>query len=323
MADSPSGSSKAPVAVLEYEPSAFELTLLRHKTKLILVGVLAVVGTAGYWGYRLYKEASHKDAAVEFTRAQTVDELKQVAANHATQTAGGNATILAADYVSTERPKEAVDMLKQLQSASPDHPLAPLIAWRIAEYQSLAGDAAAAEQSYEAVAKAGTPFSAFALLRLGDARWAAGDSTKAQEYYNKILSTGAMSGSPVRAVATERVERDLKAKAPVLVDYKEDLLPPPSTGAPFGNINLDSGATPGSPNPSLLPGLDLPQIPASPEPVLPADPAPAAPPAGETTPPVAPSTPAADPATPAAPENAPEPATPPPAAPPAEEKPNP
>src|SRR5687767_8202435 len=92
-------SNKAPVAVLEYEPSAFEMTLLKHKSKLILVGVIAILGTVGYWGYRLYKEATHKSAAVEFTRAETVEDLKKVAAEHAAQTAGGDATILAAEYV--------------------------------------------------------------------------------------------------------------------------------------------------------------------------------------------------------------------------------
>ncbi len=109
--------SKAPVAVLEYEPSAFEVALIKHKSKLILVGILAVVGTAGYWGYRLYREATHKSAAVAFTRAQTVEDLKKVATSYSGQSAAGNAVVLAAEQVSAERPAEAIEMLKGFLSS--------------------------------------------------------------------------------------------------------------------------------------------------------------------------------------------------------------
>lgn len=294
MSDNPT-SSKAPVAVLEYEPSAFEDMLLKHKSKLILVAVLAVAGTGGYWGYRLYKEASHKSAAVAFVRANTVEELRNVASKYEGQTAAGNALILAAENMSSDRPKEAVDMLRDFLARNPQHPLRDLAAYRIAEYLMLSGDTAGAANEYETVAKSGTAYSAFALLRLGDLSWGAGDTTKAQEYYNKILTDGAMSASPVRAVAQNRVEKGLKTKPPVLVEYKEEP-PPPTPGAPninvpgLGDINVDPGTAPGGD--SLLPPPDLgasptapapasTPVPSSPAEAVPAIPGEAPPPASE------------------------------------------
>ena len=284
--------TKAPVAVLEYEPSAFELALIKHKSKLILVGVLTVVGTAGYWGYRLYTEATHKSAAVAFSRAQSVEDLKKVANERSGQTAGGNAAILAADLVSADRPAEAVEMLRGFVSKNPAHPLLDLASFRIAEYSAAARDAAGAEKEYEAVAKANSPYSAFALLRLGDMKWGAGDATKAKEYYDRILTTQSMAGSPARSAAQRRVDKDIKAKAPELVEYKEEPpAPPPATpGAPNGPeaTGTDLNGDPGS----LLPPPALPKFPTQPEPMPETPPAeapkPVTPAAIEATPPAAP-----------------------------------
>ncbi len=225
--------NQVPVAVLEYEPTAFEEQLLKHKSKLILVAVLAVGGTLGYWGWKLYKDSAHTKAAVAFTRANTVEELKAVAAGHSGQTAAGNALVLAADRLSADKPAEAIALLRDFLAQHPEHPLRDLAAWRIAEYTAATGDAAAAEKEYETVAGAGTPFSGFAMLRLGDAKWAAGDKEKAREIYEKILTNAAMSGNPARVAAKDRVDRALKAVAPALVDFVEpELLPPPKLDPP-------------------------------------------------------------------------------------------
>lgn len=246
------------MAVLEFEHSGFEQTLIKHKGKLILVGVLALLGTVGFWGYRLYKEASQKAAAVDFVRAQTVADLKKVAESHPHQPAGGNAMVLAAQFLSDERPGEAIDMLKSFLEKYPDHPLRDLASWRIAEYFVLFGDTASAEKQYDAVSKANSPYSPFALLRLGDMKWAEGNTDKAREYYDMILHSNAMAGSPVHAAAQQRVDKALKAKAPELVEYKEEA--PKLPGGPdnseikvpaFGDIN---NIVPNLNKPPPLPG---------------------------------------------------------------------
>jgi predicted negative regulator of RcsB-dependent stress response len=225
--------NQVPVAVLEYEPTAFEQQLLKHKSKLILVAVLAVGGTLGYWGWRIFKDSAHNKAGVAFTRANTVEELKKVASEHSGQTAAGSALLLASERLGTDKPAEAVALLRDFLSQHAEHPLRDLAAWRIAEYTAATGDAAAAEKEYEAVAAAGTPFSGFALLRLGDIRWGTGDTEKAKEIYDRILTNPAMSGNPARIAARDRVERALKAKPPALVEYVEpELLPSPKLDVP-------------------------------------------------------------------------------------------
>ena len=291
--------TKAPVAVLEYEPSGFEQTLIRHKSKLILVGIIAVAGTLGYWGWRLYGEATHTSAAVAFTRAQTVSELKDVAEKHAGKAGAGSALVLAAEKLSAERPGEAIGLLKDFLAKYEKHPARDLAAFHIAEYYMASGDVASAEKEYDAVANAGTPFSAFALLRLGDIKWGAGDTEKAREIFQRVLGNSAMSGSPARGVAQVRIERALKSKAPVLVEYKEET-PPATPGAPaapgaseFKVPGLGDFGTPGrSPSDSLLP---LPSLDTPPPPV----PSPSPVPDGTAPPAATPAPPAETPAPPA------------------------
>jgi predicted negative regulator of RcsB-dependent stress response len=277
-----SDSSKVPVAVLEYEPSGFEQTLLKHKTKLILVGVLALASTGGYYCYKLWKEAANKSAAVDFVRASSVKDLKSVAEKHSGKPAGGDALILAADRLSADRPGEAIDLLKDFLSKYPEHPLRGLAEFRIAEYFMLSNDAGSAEKQYEVVSKANTAWSPLAQLRLGDMKWAAGDTAAAQGYYEVIMRSSSTAAGAVRPVAKDRVEKGIKAKAPVPVDYKEEA--PGFDGINLGNLN-------GGPNPggSLLPPPRLPFDPTQPPPSSPPAPTPPVPPPGaEATPPVIP-----------------------------------
>ena len=302
--------SKPPVAVLEYEPTAFEYLLIRHKPKIILVAVLAIGGTVAYWGQRLWTEHKQKDAALAFVRAGTVAELKDVAAKHGTENGAGNALIQAAALLSTERPGEAVDTLKDFLAKFPNHPLRDLAAFRIGDYLLQTPDKAGAEKELEAVAGTTSPYAPLALLRLGDLKWGSGDAEAAKKYYDRILTTPAFAGTPIRAQAEDRVTNKLKQKPPVLVEYVPEPTPTPgapndgSPGADPGakGFNVDSllGPTPGEPAPEPAPAEPMPATPeaapATPEPATPA-PAPAAEPAPTT------------------PEPAPAPATPAPAAP--------
>jgi hypothetical protein len=320
MADTP----KVPVAVLEYEPSGFEQTLIKHKTKLILVGVLALAGTGGYWGYRLYKEASHRSASVDFVRANSVQDLKAVAEKHSGKPSGGDALVLAAEKLSAERPGEAVDLLKDFLSKYPEHPLRGLASFRMGEYYALSGDNTSAEKEYDAVARANNAFSPLAQLRLGDMKWAAGDTAKAQEYYDSIQKSASTAANAVRGIAKDRIENRLKAKPPVLVDYVPEPVTstPPAPGLPghtpgFENINLGNlngaGETP-TPDGALLPPprgrFDPTQVPVPPSAPPPISPAEGSKPPASATPPAPGVPPASTPAKPA--QDTPPPVTPPP-----------
>jgi predicted negative regulator of RcsB-dependent stress response len=246
--------SKVPVATLEYEPTSFEQTLLKHKSKLILVGVLAVAGAVGYWGWRLTKDSKHHSAAVDFTRAGSVEDLKKVAKEHPGETAAGDAMILAADKLFTDnKGSDAIALLKDFLSQYPEHPLKDLASWRLAEYLAAGGDIAAATPAYETVSQSNSPFSGLAMLRLGDIKWGAGENEKAREYYDKILRNPAMTGNPARTEAQERIDVGLKWKPPTPVEYVAPLLPPPKIDQ---NNNRGRNAFPMGDNPSdiSLPG---------------------------------------------------------------------
>ena len=47
--------AQPPVAVLEYEPSAFERILMMHRSKLLLVAGLSVAGALTYFGIKVFK----------------------------------------------------------------------------------------------------------------------------------------------------------------------------------------------------------------------------------------------------------------------------
>jgi len=220
--------SKPPVAVLEYEPSAFENLLIQHKPKLILVGLLAILGTTAYWGQRLWSEHKQKEAALSFVRAETVADLKKTAADHGSEAGAGSALVLAASLLSADRPGEAVDTLKEFISKFPNHPLRDLAAFRIGDYLLQSPDKAGAEKELETVAATGSIYAPIALLRLGDLKWAAGDTEAAKKFYDKILTTPAFAGSPVRAEAQTRVDSKIKQKPPVLVDFVPEAPPNPS-----------------------------------------------------------------------------------------------
>jgi predicted negative regulator of RcsB-dependent stress response len=300
--------SKPPVAVLEYEPSAFENLLIQHKPKLILVGLLAILGTTAYWGQRLWSEHKQKEAALSFVRAETVADLKKTAADHGSEAGAGSALVLAASLLSADRPGEAVDTLKEFISKFPNHPLRDLAAFRIGDYLLQSPDKAGAEKELETVAATGSIYAPIALLRLGDLKWAAGDTEAAKKFYDKILTTPAFAGSPVRAEAQTRVDSKIKQKPPVLVDFVPEAPPTPAADPSAAGFNVDSllGDPPATdPKPADDIKLSDPAPAADPAADLkPADPTPAdAKPAAEPAP--AP-TPAAD----AKPAAAPKPAEP-------------
>jgi predicted negative regulator of RcsB-dependent stress response len=244
MAD-PNTPAQPPVAVLEYEPSAFERALMMHKSKFILVGVLGVAATLAYFGIKAYRDHKHASAAVDFTRAQTAADLKDVATKHAGQVPGGNALITAAQLLQGDRPGEAVDTLKKFLSEYPEHPLRELADFRLGDYLLLSGDKAGAEKELDRVGKSSSVYAPMALMRMGDLRWEEGKTDEAKAFYDTILKTPAFAGSPMHALAQGRVDKDLKVKPPVMVEYVPEPTPaPPATpGAP---------PIPGAPN-ALMP----------------------------------------------------------------------
>ena len=233
-----------PVAVLEYEHSPLEDAVIRYRKQLILVGVLAVVGSTAYFGSKLWKESKHKDAALAFTRAQTVGELRAVATEKAGQTAAGNARLQAALLLTQDgKGKEAMDELNSLLTSDPKHPLAELAKFRLADIQLAEGatqDALTKFQEISGTPK--SPYAALALLRTADQKWQEGKTDDAKKLYQELLTKG--GGDRMFQIAEQRLKQ-IKINAPVLIDYVPEptpAAPPGSPGAPGENAPPSANA---------------------------------------------------------------------------------
>ncbi len=273
---------QAPIADLDYEPSAFELAFDKHKSKFVLVGALAGVAALAYYGLRIWKEHSEKSGAEAFSQAVSVEDFRRVAKEQSGKNAGGSALLMAAQLLSQDgKSKEAMDELANFSKSYPDHPLADLAALRLAEAQLQSGAVAEAKTQYAAVAEK-FPKSAhapLALLRLGDLYAAEKEIDKAREAYEKCKTS-----YPGNSYLDQAIEhRDaLTAPEPTKVAFVPE--PPAPAEAPAfpktfdPNTDLDiPGLNPSKPatgTPGGTSGINVdPLVPKDASPPAPVDPA--------------------------------------------------
>jgi len=233
MSQDPS-STAVPVAELEYEHSPLEDAVIRYRKQLILVGVLALVGSVGYFGNKLYTESKQKDAAIAFTRAQTVAELRGVATSKAGQPAAGNALIQAALLLSQDgKGTEATEELNKFLAAYPKHPLVDIAKFRLADIQLAGGASVGALARFQEIAStANSPYAALAHLRIADQKWLEGKTDEATKLYQELLTKH--GGGKMFKIAEQRLKQ-VKIAAPTLIDFVPEPTPPPgSPGAPGG-----------------------------------------------------------------------------------------
>ena len=318
---------QAPIAELEYEPSAFEQALARHKNKLIMVAVIAGIGAAGYYTTKLIKEHSNQVSGNAFYKATTLEDYRKVAKEQAGKSAGGNAQLMVAQTLTDDgKPEEAVKELETFLKDYPDHDLADLATLRLADAHMLNGAADKAKAKFEEL-YGKFPKSAqapLALLRLGDLYAAEKNAEKAKEYY-ELLKVKYPGTEPYLATAIEHRDA-LALKDPTLVPFVAEPTPAPTPSTPPGGLQVNPTTPstelsspsltldPNAPAPALggekspleAPKLENPVTPAAPgTPATPADPTPAAPvPAAPATDP-APAAPAAPAPAPEAPATAP------------------
>lgn len=233
---SESNPAVVPVAELEYEHSPLEDAVIRYRKQLILVLVLAVVGSAGYFGNKLWKESQHKEAALAFTRAQNVGDFRTVASNHAGQTAAGNALLKAGQLLAEEgKGKEAIEELNKFLTTYPQHPLTELGRFRLAEVQMQEGATQEGIAKFQEVASVpDSPYAALALLRIADQKWQEGKTDEAKKIYEEIPRKN--GGNRMFSIAEQRAKQ-IKLAPPTLIDFVPEPTPAPGTpalGAPAG-----------------------------------------------------------------------------------------
>ena len=224
-----------PVAELEYEHSPLEDAVIRYRRQLILVGTLTLLGTVGYFGSKLWKDSQHKNAALAFTRAGTVGELRNVATTHSGLPAAGNALLKAAQLLAQDgKGREAIDELNQFLKDYPQHPLADLAKFRLADVQLQEGATQDAMTRFLEVSNTpGSPYAALALLRVADQKWQDGQIDEARKLYQELLTKH--GGNRMFDLAEQRLKQ-IKITPPVLVDYVPEPTPAPGTpgGTPGG-----------------------------------------------------------------------------------------
>ncbi len=284
---------QAPIAELEYEPSAFEQLFQKHKSKLILVAILGGVGALGYYSMKFWKEHQNTNDGMAFFKAETVADYERVAKDLAGRNAGGNAVLMAAQSMAEEgKPEEAVTKLQAFLKDYANHPLADLATLRLADALTLSGKAEEAKATFsEVFAKfPKSPHAPVALLRLGDQYASEKKIDEARKQYELLKEK--FPGTPY--YETMMKHRDaLSRKDPTPVEFVPDAPPaPPTPGAPGGlpggapSTALDvPGLIPTQPNapaggekmPLEIPQLETPAVPPAITPEKPADPAPAAP----------------------------------------------
>lgn len=289
----------APIAELEYEPSAFEQALAKHRTKIITVVVLAALGGAAYYSLNLWKEHTQAVSGAAFFKAQTLEDYRRVAKEEAGKNAAGNAILMAAQIlVEDGKPEDAVKELEGFLKDYASHPLADVALLRLADANLVKGAREEAKTKFEELYSKfpKSPQAPLALLRLGDIYASDKKPDEAKKYYD--LNKEKYPGNPYFSQAQAHAA-SLSQKEPALVEFvPEPAAPPPTPGAP----NIPSGEAPkmeiNAPSLSLdpnapatgvleAPKLEVPAIPtpppatptpdAAPAPAAPAAPAPATP----------------------------------------------
>lgn len=263
-AQSPS-QGPSPIGEISQEPSAFEAFLDAHQKKLIIVGILAIIGLIAYVIVDGLGKISQKNAAADVAAARTVPDYEKAAEKHPDENAGGSALMLKAQLQWRDQQQEdAIKTLEEVVSNYPEHPALDSALSSLGSYQQQLGNIDEARKHFEAASALEGPTSSLSLLALGDIASQAGETEKAREIYNSIITKYSTSHPQVKTLAEQRLE---------IVGVQ-----PPAEGKP-----KPPAPTPGAPNPFGAPTNPL---------GLPGN----TPPAGLTPPPALKPTPAPKPA---------------------------
>ena len=97
----------------------------RYKTKVMAILVIALIGVAGFGGYRFYSERRANAAANMLASAKTTAEYQKVISEYPSTPAGASAYLLVADAQKGEKKfSEAISTLQSFLNKHPKHELA-------------------------------------------------------------------------------------------------------------------------------------------------------------------------------------------------------
>jgi tetratricopeptide (TPR) repeat protein len=277
-------SGASPIGEISQEPSAFDAFLDANQKKLMIVGILAILGIIGYVIFDGLRKLSAKNAAGEVAAARTVPEFDTVSKDHEGTNAGGSALILKSQLLWDDQQKEeAIKALESFISSYPEHPAIGNAYASLGSYQQQLGNIEGAKAAYEKSAETTSSASSLALLSLGDLARSAGNGEEAKAYYDRIVAEYEDSHFHVKSMARDRLKLiGVNAPTEKAPEPPKPDLPPSVSSEPMIIPGLPS-ATQANTEPMQDAEIQLPTEPQStkelgdlPELELPAKPAPPA-----------------------------------------------
>ena len=253
--DAQPAGAPSPIGEISQEPSKFEAFLDANQKKLVLLGIIAILGLIAYVVYDGLREKGAREDAAVVSAARTVPELEAAAKELDGSNAGGSALILKAEKQwDDQQQQQAISTLEDFISKYPEHPALGNALASLGSYYQVKFEKDKAIEAFKKSAELKTSASSLALLSLGDIALSEGDGEAAKGYYDRII-TEFESHLQVKGLAQQRLKL-IGVKAPT---EKAPEPPKPTPGAP------NQGAVS---KPIQIPAPAKPIIPA--EPVTPA-----------------------------------------------------
>ena len=272
----------SPIGEISQEPSAFEAFLDANQKRLLIIGILAVLSLIGYVIVTGLQKRARQDAAAAVAAGRTVPDYEALSKAYDGEVAGGTALLLKAQLLwSDQQQQEAITAVKDFISKYPEHPSFGDAHTTLGSYLQQVDQLEAAKEAFTTSAETKSATSSIALLSLGDIALQAGESQKAKEYYDRIITDYENTHPQVKGFAQERIKL-IGVKPPV--DKAPEL---PKTITPPGAGNLPAnfpGFKPVQPSPTPTPTPTTPTPTPTTLPVTPPAPEPAATTAPETAP---------------------------------------
>jgi TolA-binding protein len=186
-----------------------------HKTKVIALGLLLVIGLAGYSVYTTNQRSARAAAARDYGAAKSVEDFRNVISKHPNSEVAGNARLRVAGLLRKEgKTKEAAEELKTFIDKNPQHPLLAGAWLGMAELAEAAGTPDGALTSYQKILTSFPSSYVTPLALLGQARVQKekGQNDLAKRSYEEIVSK--YQNTPFQLEAMRELGELNKSKQP-------------------------------------------------------------------------------------------------------------
>jgi len=240
--ENPAAPIEGAIGEIEHGPSAFEQFLDKNQKKLVIGGVVLILGLVSYVVLDGLSTKAEKEAAAAVSSASDISELRTAIDEHSGTNAAGAALYkIGLQQWEDQRQDDAIASMEQFIAEHASHPLIYNAKAALGSYQLQLGEVEKAKAAFDSVSAAGQGHELYgvALLNLGDIALREGDNDAAKGYYERIGSEFAEKAAPgLKKIATERIT--LVGVSPPMAKKEEPVTPP----APVTPPNDQAKATP-------------------------------------------------------------------------------